>query len=152
MGAPTPAIIAPAWPVGPGANYIAPRDGTFWFTVQTEDVFGRREPANVAGAAPLLKVCVDTSPPATTLRASRVPFGQLLVDFGAKDDNPDPKSVVLEYRVEGTPEWIPVREILGAMAGTTTVEVPARALEVRVRARDLAGNVGESVVRVPAME
>src|SRR5687767_10634296 len=41
--------------------YTAPRDGVYWFAVQTVDPKGRAEPADPRRAESMLKIHVDTS-------------------------------------------------------------------------------------------
>src|SRR5205085_4287068 len=49
-------------------RFSAERDDEFWFTVQTQDTDGKLYPPSLDGAAPSLKVVIDTQPPAVTLQ------------------------------------------------------------------------------------
>ena len=49
-------------------NFRAPRDGWYWFSVQSQETGGVLKPASMVGAPALLKVCVDTQAPSIILR------------------------------------------------------------------------------------
>src|SRR5207248_11795427 len=72
------------------------------------------------------------------------------VSWNIRDDNLDlglPDSVRVEYRVFGGANWIPLAVPLGA---NQVYWAPGSrdAIEVRVRARDRAGNIGEDKTTV----
>jgi hypothetical protein len=50
--------------VGPDRDsvaFTAPRDGVYWFTVAAVGRDGKQSPADLTGASPMLKVCVETA-------------------------------------------------------------------------------------------
>ena len=127
-------------------NFFAERDGLFWFTVQTLDLESRLYPLTVDGAAPSLKVVIDTQPPSVTLQALAPRNGEIGVSWEIRDDNFDPSvadAVRLEYRPAGG-AWTH----LHVAAGSSQIywSGPSNGpIDVRMRARDRAGNVGEGV-------
>jgi hypothetical protein len=52
--------VATATPQEKGFRFQAPKDGTYWFTVQTRDKKGRLDPADLSNVTPSLKVVVQT--------------------------------------------------------------------------------------------
>lgn len=126
-------------------RFLSERDGYYWFTVQTLDLDGRLYPLTLEGAAPSLKVVIDTQPPTVTLQPLAPRNGEVGVSWDIRDENLDlaaPEAVRLEYRPAGAASWFPVIAPPGA---TQTYWLPQStgAIEVRLRARDRAGNVGE---------
>jgi hypothetical protein len=93
-----------------------------------------------------LKVIVDSTPP--VVRVQRLPARntEVGVSWTVKDDNLDtalPDAVRVEYRIAGGPgNWIPLNLPLGASQIYWNPGSNAP-IEVRVVARDRAGNLGE---------
>ncbi len=144
----------PAAVAAPNKNffqYVSSRDGYFWFAVQTLEWSGRRSPENMTGAEPMLKVIVDTVPPTVTLRPVQGENGQIGVMWDIRDPNLDfsERDVVkLEYRAVGELSWRTLT--VNPAAGRQYWNGGANAsLQVRMRARDRAGNWGEATVVVP---
>jgi hypothetical protein len=126
------------------------RDGYYWFTVQTQDTEGRLYPASLDGAAPSLKVAIDTQPPTVNLQALAPRNGEIGISWDIRDDNLDlsaADAVRLEYRPTGSSNWLVVTIPAGATQTfwNPTTNAP---VEVRLRARDRAGNVGEATTTV----
>jgi hypothetical protein len=143
-----PSAIAP--PEQHHFRFVSERDGFYWFAVQTMDQEGRLYPASMEGAPPSLKVVVDTQPPAVTLRALPPRSGQVGVAWEIRDENLDtalPDALRLEYRTPGAAAWIPVPRNAGATQAYWSPETQG-ALEIRLRARDRAGNWGEAVTAI----
>jgi len=86
-------------------NYQTNRDATYWFTVRTVDQAGRMYPPSLSQAQQILKVCVDTQPPAVDLHPLSTPNGSVAVEWQIRDDNLNLDTLVLEYRVGGLGEW-----------------------------------------------
>src|SRR5947209_6928228 len=131
-------------------QFLSERDGLYWFAVQTLDQDGRYFPPNMNGAQPSLKVIVDTAPPVVTLRALPPRGGQVGVAWDVRDDNPDvalPDALRLEYHPPGGAAWLPVPRNAGAAQAYWNPETNAP-VEVRLRARDRAGNWGEATTTV----
>lgn len=130
--------------------FLTDRDGYYWFTVQTTDRQGRRTPALLDGAEPSLKVVVDTQPPTVVLQAMPPRNGEVGVSWVVRDDNLDlalPDCLRLEYRLAGQARWLPLpvspvnnHHYWNPQTNGT--------VEVRLLARDRAGNRGEATTSV----
>jgi hypothetical protein len=135
-------------------QFVCERDGLYWFTVQTLDKEGRYYPPTLDSAQPSLKVIVDTQPPQVQLRPLPARQGLVGVAWEVRDDNLDlrqPGALILEYRPVGSVGWLalPVEPALGQHYWDPRSAGP---LEVRLRVRDLAGNLGEGKTTVLAGE
>jgi hypothetical protein len=137
-------------------EFKAERDGWFWFAVQTVDGSGQAFPARIdAQTSPNRKVCVDTVRPKVTLQAIPAPSGQAGVSWVIQDENLNnlkankPGALQLEYRVAGRDlNWTRV-SAESRVDGKAFWDVPTSApLEVRLRAADDAGNLGEGTANV----
>jgi hypothetical protein len=131
-------------------QYIADRDGTFWFAVQTLDLKGNLLPPSMDGIPPGLKVIVDTQKPVVQLQPLTPRAGEVGVGWTIRDDNLDPNvpgAVVLEYRLAGAMSWQVVPVLPGAAQAFWNPRASAL-VEVRLKARDRAGNVGEGTTTV----
>jgi len=141
-----PSAIAP--PEQRHFRFISERDGLYWFTVQTTDQDGHSYPPTMDGARPSLKVIVDTQPPVVNLRALPARGGQVGVAWDVRDDNLDttlPDALRLEYRTPGNSAWLTIPRNAGAAQAYWNPEANGM-LEVRLRARDRAGNWGEAII------
>lgn len=131
-----------------GFNFRAERDGLYWFTVRTVDFSGRANPATVQGVRPQLEVFVDTQPPIVSLRPAPGREGSYAVEWDIREDNPDLSSLLLEYRLPGGSEWIPLTvepALSGQRAWTPST---SGTVDVRLRVRDLAKNEGEYTIKL----
>jgi hypothetical protein len=131
-------------------QFQADRDGTYWFSVQTLDQQGKLYPPTMSGAVASLKVIVDTQPPAVRLQPLPPRPGEVGVNWKIDDENFDPAladAVRLEFRRLGEVNWQP---LLLAPGATQHYWNPnsGGTVEVRLRARDRAGNVGEGTATV----
>ncbi|MCI0743092.1 MAG: hypothetical protein L0Y72_29025 [Gemmataceae bacterium] len=137
--------------------FLADRDGYFWFAVQTVDLDKRLNPPTLEGVTPSLKVIIDTLPPAVQLQPLQPRGAEVGVAWDVRDDNldlADRESAKLEFRAAGRG--------FGGEAGWSAVPMPPAAasaywnpqtatpLEVRMRVKDRAGNVGETTTTIPA--
>lgn len=126
-------------------RFSTPQDGYYWFAVQTVDSLGKFFPPTLADLKPNLKVIVDTLPPRVQAHPLQPRQGEVGVSWSVQDDNLDlslPDAVRVEYRMVGGGQWTP----LAVQPGANQVFWNPRAngqVEVRVQARDRAGNVGE---------
>lgn len=130
-------------------RFICDRDGLYWFTVQTLDQDNRYYPPTMERAQPSLKVVVDTVPPTVTLRALPPRGGEVGVIWDVRDDYLDvtsPTALKLDYR-QGGGNWLPLAFHPAASQHYWNPETNAP-VEVRLRARDRAGNEGEATVVV----
>jgi hypothetical protein len=133
-------------------NFLAEGDGLYYFAVQTTDQAGRTYPEKLENLTAALRVVIDTQPPAVSLKALPGRGNEVGVSWEIRDDNFDPanpQALSLEYRPMGTANWIPLLPGRGAVQHYWTPATVA-AVEVRLRARDLAGNVGEGSTQVTA--
>jgi hypothetical protein len=141
--------VATAGPTEKGFRFEAPKDGWYWFTVQTEDSANRRYPPDPGAVAPGLKVCVDTRKPRVTLKPVLPREGTVAVEWDVKDDNLDLSSLRLSYRpAGGKGEWTPlyVQQLANAQFGwTPAVKGPC---EVRLEVSDRARNRAEATATV----
>ncbi len=138
----------PAGAAKPGAGrfrFTAKRDGWLWFTVRTVDFEDRGYPATLDQATPRMKVCVDTAPPVVVLRPVQSGNGSAAVEWEVREDNLDPESMRLEYRLAGSPEWQPLALQKGPTGQRAWNPATTTPLEVRLQVKDLAGNPGEAV-------
>lgn len=130
-----------------GFVFDAPRDGDYEFAVQQVFADGTVSPkeSQLAGES---RTVIDTVPPRVQLAA--VGNG---VEWQAADDNLDPAAGAarLECKWPTSAEWTEVKDRPFRPGDSYAWRMPpGKVLEVRVRARDLAGNEGTSpVVRVP---
>ncbi len=132
-----------------GFLFDAPRDGDYEFTVQFVYADGSVSPEENKLAAQVRAV-IDTIPP--RVRIAAVGNG---VEWLATDDNLDPSGITLECKWPTSSNWTAINthssDPLFKASDTYAWKMPpGKVLEVRVKARDRAGNAGISpVVRVP---
>ena len=133
-------------------RFISERDGYLWFAVQTLDLDNRLYPQTLDGVSPSLKVVIDTQPPLITLQSLAPRNNEVGVSWDVRDDNLDlaaADAARLEYRPAGGPSWLPVNMTPGANQTYWTAQ-SAGQLEVRLRVRDRAGNIGEGATTLNA--
>ncbi len=88
--------------------FTATRDATYYFAVRTIDFQGQRYPATLDALRAGLKVCVDTQPPVVVLRPLPGREGMVGVSWDIRDENLNPASLRLDYRLTNSVEWQPV--------------------------------------------
>jgi hypothetical protein len=131
-------------------RFNAPQDGLYWFAVQTVDKQGSLQPRAESDLKPNLKVIVDSTPPAVRVQPLPPRNGEVGVSWSVKDDNLDsalPDSVRVEYRLPGGTQWIPLSLPLAASHIYWNPHNQG-VIDVRVLARDRAGNIGEDKTTV----
>lgn len=132
-----------------GFLFEAPRDGDYEFTVQFIYSDGSVAP-NENQLAPQIRAVIDTIPPRVQIGA--VGNG---VEWLASDDNLDPSGITLECKWPTSANWTAINDkkqdpAFKASDSYAWKMKPGQSLEVRVKARDRAGNEGISpIVRVP---
>ena len=107
-------------------------------------------PALDATIEPNLKVVVDTIPPSLLLEPGERRGSLATVSWEARDENLDPRSLVVEYHVAGSTDWrrVPLGTI--KLSGSRRWDAgTADALKVRASVSDRAGNVTEAFVDLP---
>lgn len=129
-----------------GFVHQADKDGGYEFGVQLFYEDGSASPKSAAEVRSYYDVVVDTVPPEVRIVAT--PTG---VEWTAADDYLDRDYAVLQCRYTNSADWHTVPKGYKAAGSHTFPPLPAgRVLEVRVKARDQAGNDQWSrVVRVP---
>lgn len=130
-------------------RFLTERDGLYWFAVQTIDQDGAAHPAVMTNAQPSLKIIVDTQNPVVYLQPLAPRPGEVGVAWDIRDDNPDPAgadAVRLEYRPPGG-QWLALPVQPGATQYAWNPQTNG-VVEVRLRARDRAGNWGEATTNV----
>jgi hypothetical protein len=139
-------LSASASPDGKQFRFSAPQDGYYWFAVQTVYKDQKTYPATVEELRPSLKVVVDSTPPSVQVDALPArQQGEIGVRWSIKDDNLDlslPGSVQIEYRPVGAANWTPL-QVNPAAGQAYWNPMTNNQVEVRVLARDRAGNVGQ---------
>ncbi|GBD35216.1 hypothetical protein HRbin36_00322 [bacterium HR36] len=129
-------------------SYRALRDGEHWFVVRTVDSEGRSYPASLEKVRPGLIVIVDTAPPRVRLEALPAEREQIGIRWEAQDEYLDLNSLEVEWRHVGS-DWqvLPIeRRASGSKYWTPAARGP---VEVRLRVRDRAGNLGQALVVLP---
>lgn len=130
--------------------FNTPRDGYFWFAVQSVDGQGKLYPPNTESLRPDLRVIVDSTPPSVQVQALPPRGNEVGVAWTVRDENLDlalPDALRVEYRFAGATAWIPLAVPAGASQLYWNPHANAP-IEVRVTARDRAGNVGEDKTTV----
>lgn len=128
-----------------GFLFAAEKDGDFEFTVQFVYPDGSTSP-KAEDLSPQVRTVIDSTPP--TIKVAPSGNG---VEWRATDDNLDPSGTKLECKWPTSAAWTEVTERPFRASDSFAWKLPAgKTLEVRVVARDRAGNEGvSSVVRVP---
>jgi hypothetical protein len=133
-----------------GFLFEAPRDGDYEFAVQFVYSDGSVAP-KTEQLVPEVRAIIDTIPPRVQIAA--VGNG---VEWLATDDNLDTRGITLECKWPTSTEWTRINDKPSDPPFKPSDSYawripPGKVLEVRVKARDRAGNEGISpVVRVPA--
>lgn len=143
-------LTATAAPEERHFKYSTPQDGFFWFAVQTVDTQNKLSPPGVDDLRANLKVIVDSVAPSVQVQPLAPRNNEVGVAWSVRDDNLDvalPDSIRVEWRIAGGATWIPLALPLGASQIYWNPLTNAQ-LEVRVLARDRAGNVGEDKTSV----
>jgi hypothetical protein len=133
-------------------DYNAPGDGTYWFAVRSVDTFDQHNPPSLAQLTPEVKVIVDTRAPIVTLKQRDDPRpGVVTVEWDVRDDHLDPSRFVIEYRVPGRTDWTREDRTQPNATGTLSWNLdPGLRMDVRLRAADRAGNVGDATLSLGA--
>jgi hypothetical protein len=133
-------------------SFRAERDGMYWFAVQEVDLQGRTNPVLLQGPQPYqIKVYVDTHEPIVDLRPppGGRDDGMVGVEWQIRDENLDVSSMFLQYRLPGSADWVPLPIANPAPTGQRFWAPGVNgAIEVRLRVRDFAKNIGEGKLTV----
>jgi hypothetical protein len=134
--------VAAARPSDRRFFFQAQGDGWYSFVVQTRDRDNLLTPANVNGAPPEIKVCVDTQRPVINVQAAQPQDGYpAAIQWTIQDANFE--DVRADYRSVNGGEWYPL--LLPRTASGRHDWTPAVAgdVEVRMQALDKAKNQAE---------
>ncbi|HXD86166.1 MAG TPA: hypothetical protein VN641_06715 [Urbifossiella sp.] len=132
-----------------GFQFNADRDGEYEFSVMYWYASGDSSPRSADELGKMLAVTIDTTPPVI-----RIVAGANGVRWEATDDNLDtgPKAVTLEAKLSTWSNW---KTVSGPFKTSDSYawQLKGQLLDVRVSARDKAGNeVHSAIVRVPGTD
>ena len=134
-------------------RFSTDRDGTYWFAVQTTDKNGRILPTTLEGATPNLKVVIDTTPPVVELRTLPPHGNDIGLAWQVRDETFSPSvpgSILLEFRSATTPgNWARVDVPTGVSQVYWNPGMTGP-IDVRITAKDQAGNTGGATGRIGA--
>lgn len=127
-------------------EFAAERDGRYQFRVEAVDAQGRVDRSGDRGASMI--VHVDTVRPEVELTLQKR-TGETVVTWRIIEENPDLKTMKLEYRLVGGGTWGPL-PTGQRLSGVAAFHHAGEVAEVRMRVADLAGNSVEGKVGSPA--
>ncbi len=128
-------------------RFSAKRDGEYWFTSRTVAIKDRQQPTGQL--KPELSVRIDTVEPKVNLVSNAAADGQVIVDWKVADENIAPETLKIEYQTGiGQPfqtvklDSPAIATSPGVLMGKATwrPNTEARAIDIRLEVRDLAGN------------
>jgi len=134
--------VTSAAPTDKEFRFQAPRDGWYWFTVQTRDADGRLAPPDLSVAQPQIKVCVDTHAPVVSLRWLSSQAGYVGVEWDVNDLNLDVSTLRVDYRTANG-DWSPLPIKQAARGQYSWNPGPSAPVEARLQVQDKAHNPAE---------
>jgi hypothetical protein len=146
-GAQTWAVLQEAEPHVRGFSYHAATDGEYAFALRMSDRRGNVWPEQVT--QPLLRIVVDTQPPALQLDAALDATGQVLVKYEARDAKLKAQTLRLEAQTNagdwqrlavGPPDLNQPDRVMGQLAWRPPTA--SGAVKFRAAVEDAAGNPG----------
>jgi hypothetical protein len=147
-------FVSQAAPEQGALTFRAPKDGEYWFAVQTLDTEGRFNPPTIEVLEPNLKVIVDHERPKLGLESGGRRGGVASVRWAISDDRAlDGETLRLEYSAGGSTAWhqIPVPRPV-AQTGTAYWDPGTDGpIHVRATVADRARNVGEILLDLPGV-
>jgi hypothetical protein len=135
--------FAEAGPKDKSFRFTAPRDGCYWFWVQTKFQDGKLLPQQINRQQPGLRVYVDTQAPQLYLKPIQPRDGTVAVEWDIREDNPNWQTFRMIYRAVNSEQWLPLRvqpERLGQHSWSPEVPSPTGQYEVRLHLIDKAKN------------
>ncbi len=139
--------------------FSAPSDGWYSFIVQTRDQGGVLTPADLRGAAPSIRVCVDTQSPFIEELEQSPPREGSPVGIHWKINELNLQEIWADYRSTSGGEWLPLFLPKEPQGTYTWKPAWGGELEVRMQALDKAGHrsqvkmlrmrVADNVARMP---
>ncbi len=136
-------LVGKAHPNQKRFRFTTDRDGTYDFGVKTQYVNGKSNPPNVDDLKPSRRIVIDTLAPQISVRPTGGSDKVAGVEWEATDENIDAKSIRLEYRWPGQTAWLAIdKDKTFRPKDQSSWNLAGRggSIEIRVRARDLAGN------------
>lgn len=140
-----------------GFAFRAQADGEYWFASRTLDAQGKAKPAGQTEAE--LQIVIDTAQPKIELDAAVAASGEVKAAWRISDASLTPEGVRVEYQSGDSlkPAWENVTldpalqtasdgQVLGSAAWSPTSA--NRVIDVRIMAKDRAGNLATDVRRV----
>jgi len=131
--------------------FDAPKDGVYWFRIAAVNLKGKQEPDNIyaAPAESTIKMVIDSLKPVVKLVAPRREGEEVTTSWEITEEHPDPKTLVLEYQVQGSTSWLPV-SITPGPTGTARVRPGSAAgVTLRMTFTDKARNQTQTLADVP---
>lgn len=134
-----------------------PGEGVFGFRVVLESGAGLSKGPPLSGDMPEMRVEVDQTPPQVELyplAPDPTNANALIFRWSAQDKNMAPNPITLEWAENQEGPWKPITAGPIANTGTYTWRLPGQMpvrVYLRIKARDLAGNVGEARTATPQL-
>lgn len=137
--------------------YTAKQDGPFWFHVQTIDVQGKADPANLTQEQPAMKVLIDTAPPQVRFRNAKRKGDkgeEVVAEWTVDDKYPSDEATRVFFRPASAPDtaWQEVTLHPTSRSGVQFPVGTTAAVVVKVVARDLVGNETVGLREIPAAD
>jgi hypothetical protein len=130
-------------------TYALQADGEFWFKVLIINQQGKSEPPDAFQGAVAMKLIVDTKPPELKIVSAQRQNDDLVVEWQANDQNPDPLTLKIEYRPIDSQTWTAMPLTPNAMGTARAKVATASPLVVRLSLWDLAKNFKAVEAQVP---
>jgi hypothetical protein len=142
---------------GKGFTFTTQADGLYWFASRTVDAQGRLKPAGEL--QPELKIFIDATPPQIEFDAAINATGEVKAAWRITDTTLESNAIKMEYQAGDTlqPAWsdVPLKaeeqKLTGDMltgAAAWTPHTNSRVIDIRLSARDKAGNIHAELRRV----
>lgn len=134
-----------------------PGEGVYGFRLMLESGAGLSKGPPLAGDQPEMRIEVDLTPPQVELfelAPDPANTSALILRWSAQDKNMAPNPVMLEWSENPEGTWKPIANGPIANTGTYTWRLPGQMpvrVFLRIRARDLAGNIGEARTLKPQL-
>ena len=126
-------------------DFLAQKEGEYWFAVRTLDGGGKLHPPNFDAG---LKVIVDTTQPTFNIQLKQLTPGKVQLVWSAADDNLDPSQLKLEYTEPGDSKWQTVYVKPTANGQTSWSVTNGGAVAVRGVISDWSRNVTQAQSQV----
>lgn len=143
--------VAVATPEQKFFRFRTERDGAYWFAVQQFDKMNRPFPASMENASPNMKVVVDSVPPQISLQPLPSRSSEVGVAWVVRDETFNASqagAIHLDYRsLNAGATWLPINVPSGATQFYWNPNLQGP-MEVRLQAKDQAGNTAEAFTRV----